>query len=323
MNFAIAPDTSESSAWMGPASYWMPAHMPVSAWIGHAPFASWLVSALKPRSIVELGTHFGFSYFVFCEAVLRLGLECTARALDTWQGDDQAGFYGDDVFEYVARTNTSHYVDFSTLVRGLFDDSLALVPDASVDLLHIDGRHGFDDVTHDFEAWLPKMSPQGVVLFHDTAERQPGFGVWRFWEDVAQRFPSLAFQHSHGLGVLGVGDALPPAMLAFFTAASRSPNRILTSYEKLALDIERFDSMGRSARQEADIRARLEVRDAEYERAQSQIEQLLAEIQVLQGSLVRSSACVEGLTQQLDALHRSTSWTVTRPLRAIGSKLHR
>ncbi|MBR7538681.1 hypothetical protein KC221_21010, partial [Mycobacterium tuberculosis] len=43
-----------------------------SAWLEHGPFAFWLIDALRPRTFVELGTHGGFSYFAFCQAVQRL-----------------------------------------------------------------------------------------------------------------------------------------------------------------------------------------------------------------------------------------------------------
>ena len=88
--------------WLSACSYWQLAHLPQSAWITHAPFAFWLMDVLRPRAVVELGTHYGLSCFVFAEAARRLGLEVTVDALDTWAGDDQAGTYGDEVYAYVS-----------------------------------------------------------------------------------------------------------------------------------------------------------------------------------------------------------------------------
>src|SRR5512147_2176439 len=64
----------------------------VSAWGGHVPFAHWIVRATRPRLLVELGTHCGVSYSAFCEAVVRDSLDTRCFAVDTWQGDEQAGF---------------------------------------------------------------------------------------------------------------------------------------------------------------------------------------------------------------------------------------
>ena len=68
-----------------------------SAWYGHVPFAHWLVAAHRPASIVELGAHNGVSYAAFCEAVLREQIDARCLAVDTWQGDRHAGFYGAEV----------------------------------------------------------------------------------------------------------------------------------------------------------------------------------------------------------------------------------
>ena len=51
------------------------------------------------------------------------------------------------------------YSALSTLIRLTFDDALGDFAHGSLDLLlHIDGRHLDDDVGHDFETWLPKLT---------------------------------------------------------------------------------------------------------------------------------------------------------------------
>ena len=82
---------ARSTFWLSASSCWLPAHNGKQAWVTHAPFAFWLMDVLRPHSIVELGTHYGFSCFAFAEAVRRLGLDCRISALDNWEGDDQGG----------------------------------------------------------------------------------------------------------------------------------------------------------------------------------------------------------------------------------------
>src|SRR6478752_2260203 len=89
------PAIDDAEFWLTPASYLLPAHYPVSAWLTHAAFASWITDALRPATVAELGTHYGFSCFAFAEAAKRLRTGTTIYAMDSWEGDDHAGFYSE------------------------------------------------------------------------------------------------------------------------------------------------------------------------------------------------------------------------------------
>ena len=124
---------------LSPASFWSPDYICQSGWIEHAPFAFWICDVLRPRCFVELGTHYGYSYFAFCQAIDRLALGTAAYAVDTWQGDEHAGFYDENVFQAVAEQNTKKYAAFSRLIRSTFDEAIQNFEDRLIDLLHIDG----------------------------------------------------------------------------------------------------------------------------------------------------------------------------------------
>lgn len=184
-----------------------------SAWLGHIPFAHWVVAACRPRLIVELGTHQGASYAAFCGAVAQMQLETRCFAVDSWEGDAHSGPYPEAVYEHISRYNAEHYARFSTLLRMRFEAALPHFADGSIDLLHIDGFHSYEAVRHDFETWLPKLSAQAVVLLHDTHETDRDFGVWRYWAELSAHYRHFAFPHCHGLGVLAVGSEAPRAIM--------------------------------------------------------------------------------------------------------------
>ena len=175
-------------------------------WAGHKFFAYDLVSNIKPRRIVELGTHYGTSFWSFSQAVKDQKIKTELNAVDNWEGEKHAGFYGEEVFETVNQIKDKFYSDLKiNLIRKTFDEALAEFEDGSVDILHIDGLHTYEAVKHDFESWLPKMKEGGIVLFHDIVVTRDDFGVFKFWKELKEKYENMEFKHSYGLGVLFIG----------------------------------------------------------------------------------------------------------------------
>lgn len=194
-------------------------------WSGHRRFAYDLVRFMKPRCLVELGTLTGTSFFSFCEGVKDGGLATKCFAVDTWKGDPHTGEYGEYVFQHVSDYANQHFAEMATLIRSTFDEALDEFADESIDLLHIDGYHTYDAVSHDYSSWLPKLAPNGVILFHDIAMTTPDFGVYRLWAELKSVFPYIEFDHSYGLGVL-----FPKGHLEAFTEVIVEKDQFKTFY---------------------------------------------------------------------------------------------
>jgi len=256
-----------------------------SAWLEHIPFAMCLVDLLRPDVIVELGTQKGDSYCAFCEAVDVLGLGTRCYAVDTWAGDPHSGTYGVEVLADLRAHHDPLYGGFSRLIQSTFDEALAHFADGSVELLHVDGYHTYEAVRHDFEAWLPKMSRRGVVLFHDINVRERGFGAWRLWEEVKGLHPSLEFVHAHGLGVLGVGAALPDGIREWFGLSDGETGAVRSYFVRLGHGLRLLAEMDVMQRCLADGRA-------ERERASEVGVERERVIDALKGQLEREKAAV-------------------------------
>lgn len=269
-----------------------------NAWVGHLPFAAWVIQQVSPKIFVELGTHSGNSYFTFCQSVAESGISTKCYAVDTWQGDEHAGKYNDEIFTKVNAHNQEHYAGFSRLLRMTFDDALSYFADGSVELLHIDGLHTYEAVRHDFETWLPKLAPGAVVLFHDTNVRERNFGVWKLWEELQACYPNnLEFVHSHGLGVLQLNSTALDKSLGWLQQGSSEKEALVSYFASLgARQLERFDV------------------NFLYKSSITYLNQVVSERDVQIAGLNQALAERD---VQIAAFKLSVSWRITAPLREI------
>jgi GT2 family glycosyltransferase len=306
-----------------------PLRLAPSQWTEHVPFAMFLVEAIRPRVVVELGTHYGVSYCAFCQAIKALALDARAYAIDHWQGDQHTGRYEPEVLEELRRHHEPLYSSFSRLVQSTFDESRDQFADSTIDLLHIDGCHTYDAVRHDFNHWLPKMRPGGVVLLHDINVRENHFGVWRFWDEIGRDYPSFAFVHQHGLGVLAVGSSLPEPLQPFVSSSGRVVREFFSQLgyrlsSRLQWDIDRRDSLTRLEGKDREIG---EVRQS-YQRKLDRSERELLElnnawiekdqaIRFMQSQLAAKDRVIRHLEHAILEMTRSRAWRLVQVLRSV------
>lgn len=314
---ANAPDRAIEPEALAPvfrrSMLWAPERQASSAWIEHVPFAFWLVDVLRPGRIVELGTHNGVSYSAICQAVKTLGLATSCFAIDTWKGDEHAGFYEEDVYRDFSAFHDQRYGSFSQLVRSGFDDALPRFEDGSVDLLHIDGLHTYEAVRHDYQSWLPKLSANAVVLFHDTDVREGEFGVFRLWDEITPGKLNFSFMHGHGLGVLGEGRDYSDALHMLFDA---------NGDERRAGAIrETFETLGRSVRalsERPGLDQALSDRNCEIDRLAGILTERAAEIAGLRRTLSERTGEVGKLREAPSEHDRP----VGAPRQAVSERAH-
>ena len=172
-------------------------------WEGHRDFAYDLLQFVRPERLVELGSQYGCSLFSFCQAVRDFKLNTEINAVDMWSGDIGAEITGEEVYALVKKTAATYYPEVNLhLFQMCFDDARPNFADNSIDILHIDGGHTFEDVEHDFTTWLPKLKENGIVLFHDVYSPIDQ-GSCDHWEKTKKEYDCyFDFTHSCGLGIL-------------------------------------------------------------------------------------------------------------------------
>ncbi len=267
---------------------------PYSYWHEHIPFGMFLVSVLRPRVLVELGTHYGDSYCAFCQTVQKFELGTLCYAVDNWEGDIHYGQYGPEVYEELRAYHDARYSDFSVLVRDDFDEASRHFRAGMIDLIHIDGSHTYEAVKHDFDIWLPKMNDGAVMMFHDTnvvpdeALGRGNFGVRRFFDEVKTAFPHFEFFHGHGLGLLGIGQNQPEIVKRLFAL----PENEADDFRHIFAALGGF------------ISQRVQAEKGSQDRVLAETQRQLAE---LQGELQAARANIQ-------AIHDSKGWQMLQKL---------
>jgi Methyltransferase domain len=300
----------------------LPDKLVATAWSGHIPFLFALFRLTRPRSFVELGVHLGASLIAACSATRLYGTSTLCFGVDTWNGDEHAGDYhetGDAIYRDLNNFVSERY-GFAKLFRSTFDDALKTFSDDSVDVLHIDGLHTYEAVKHDFQSWLPKLSSSGIVLFHDICVRERNFGVWKLWEEISGKYPSIEFYHSFGLGVLFVGkDQNPSSVKLIERWHDNAPFR-----ECFRASVENVGALV-PARVQAYItqdslqRIRVDLNQAQtdLQQAQTDLQQAQTDLQQAQNELQRLRGVERAV---IDMVKTNRTWRLLRPvLRAAKS----
>ncbi len=331
---------------------WTPNYLVNSAWLEHLPFAFWLTLVQRPTCFVELGTHRGASFFAFCQAVSELQLPTRCYAIDNWQGDEHAGHYGEDIYKAVKEHNEEHYSRFAQLLRKDFNEAVEYFEDQSIDLLHIDGFHTYEAVKNDFETWLPKLTENAVVIFHDTNVHEREFGVFKFFGELKEKYRHFEFSHGYGLGVIFLGA--PPEKMHFLNDEELPPAqkyRVENLFSRLGAAVK-FNVKLNEAKQKLEERrielkrkedkikvVELECKEAIAD-AKKEVEETVSQAKKEAEKIISQSNAqweefaaiknkeIAELTKlllkkdkQMEKITSSTSWKVTAPLRTVVNKL--
>ncbi|WP_244815391.1 glycosyltransferase [Caballeronia sp. Lep1P3] len=298
---------------LAPASFWWPEHIVPSPWLEHAPFAFWLVDALRPSSIVEAQATDGFLFSTMCQAVTQLALntQCVAFIAENAHASAAtADFEADQARRFTA---------FSRIVRASGTQAaFEKIPDSSIDVLIALGKPG---ASAPLESWLPKLSARAVVLVRADAVS-------------AARCPSMVFPHGGGLGVLVAGSQAPLVLRALAGLPEASLRDVRMRYARLGAAITASESLmaARKGLETQSVALRVERERAEalgesLRVAESRVQEHEAQFDLLLGADDWQRSLVDEANQRADHaekeladLRASTSWRVTAPLRHVARR---
>ena len=279
-----------------PAMFWAPDRVDASPRCEHVPFLFWLVDAQRPFTLVELTETPGAPYLALCQAVARLRLptRCYAISGHVARRDELVGYHD------------GRYAQFSQILQGRAELLADRFDDGAIDLLSIDATQSvaFAD---GLEAWLPKLSPRAVILIHGIDDPSTNNSAFELWNALSERYRHFEFVQGAGLGVLGVGKDLPPALQHLFSLDAIAPR---------ALEVrEMFARLGGGAGLQAelgDLRRRLHAAlDSD------QVAKLELALSAAKDALAAARVDHVKTLKRLRKVEESFWWRITKPLRRL------
>jgi len=180
-----------------------------------------LIAELRPRTILEVGTHKGGTFFMFARVAppdaLLISLDLPPGRMEAPTGGFDVGYapWQARLFRSFAREQQRvELVQSDSHAPRTVEKIQGLLAGRAVDFLLIDGDHTYPGVKADFEMYSPLVRAGGVIAFHDIVpgpEARVG-GVPRFWQEVKQGRTAREFvadweQKAFGIGVITVPQA--------------------------------------------------------------------------------------------------------------------
>ena len=163
-------------------------------------------AALKPRTILEIGTARGGTLLIWSSLATQRVISCDLQDMNHQR----------ELLEALPPPGSSCKV---TLLSGNSHDAAfrrrveAELRGEQVDLLFIDGDHTEAGVEKDYRDYHHLVRPGGIIAFHDIVEKQPlpTNQVYHFWqrikrETVTEEFIADPRQCGFGIGIIRVPE---------------------------------------------------------------------------------------------------------------------
>ena len=165
-----------------------------------------VISALKPKHAMEIGTRNGGTLFILCRLA---DPEATVISMDLPGGNYGGGYsqllvplfkkFPQARQELKLLRQDSHLAESFTAVKGIC---------TTLDYLFIDGDHTYAGVKQDFETYGRLTRSGGIVAFHDILpdRKDPTNEVHRFWNEIKfkYRYTEIIEDSQQDWGGIGV-----------------------------------------------------------------------------------------------------------------------
>jgi len=177
-----------------------------------------LVQQLQPKRILEIGTCWGGSLFVWCrtnpQAELIVSMDLPGGQFGGGYHAAREKLYREFAFD--RRNLQLELLRVDSHLHASFEKVRGLLGGHQIDFLFIDGDHTFEGVRQDFAMYSPLLAPGGLIALHDINTKASDHHVRDFWQQLrANPARSLRYEEivanpsrgEYGLGLIWVEEA--------------------------------------------------------------------------------------------------------------------
>lgn len=167
-----------------------------------------IVDQMKPKVMIEIGTHNGGTLFLFSRVVSEQAVIISIDFPDArfgggytvWRTPLYKAFKLTQQKLYLLRAD-SHKTETLNRVKDILKGR-------EVDFVFIDGDHSYDGVKKDFEMYSSLVRKGGKMSFHDVLHHgEAGCEVGKFWNQLKQhgyKYNEIIADKNQGWGGIGV-----------------------------------------------------------------------------------------------------------------------
>lgn len=149
-----------------------------------------LVSGIKPKIIVEIGTYKGGTLYIWTrtnpQAELIVSIDLPGGQYGGGYDASREKLY--TLFAHDRPSTTMKFLRGNSHLEETATSLKKILNGRSIDFLYIDADHTYSGVKTDFELYSPLMTNGGIIGFHDIRNMKANHQVRDFWAEIKQRF---------------------------------------------------------------------------------------------------------------------------------------
>lgn len=119
---------------------------------------------------VEVGSFMGKSTSCMATFIKNSGKKIDFYAVDHWQGSEEHKEHYSDIHLWESFQDNMVKYKLTEYIKPIIKDSIEaskLFSDESIDFLHLDASHDYENVLLDIKSWYPKIKKGGVMSGDD------------------------------------------------------------------------------------------------------------------------------------------------------------